>query len=104
MKLIEQNHIAVYIESYFKEKFRKEDPVVDLSLLEVIPKILVVEDNCMLEEMPSNEEIKAVVFALSADSSPGLDGYIRYFYKLCWSIVRSDLCKAVSYLQNLSFS
>nr|GEU75147.1 hypothetical protein [Tanacetum cinerariifolium] len=41
------------------------------------------------------EEIKAAMFAIGDDKSPGPDGYTSAFFKKGWSIVGPDVCNAV---------
>ncbi|XP_027169490.1 uncharacterized protein LOC113769223 [Coffea eugenioides] len=48
---------------------------MDLSMLEVIPSVITVQDNMELQQFPTEEEVKAVVFQLDGGSSPGPDGF-----------------------------
>ncbi|GJW99506.1 hypothetical protein Tco_0183420 [Tanacetum coccineum] len=43
----------------------------------------------------SNKEIKAVMFGIRDDKSPGPDGYTSAFFKKGWSVVGDDVCNAV---------
>ncbi|XP_027158457.1 uncharacterized protein LOC113760083 [Coffea eugenioides] len=52
-------------------------------------------DNGMLSALSDMAELKEVVFALEADSAPGLDGFGAGFYQACWDIIKSDLLEAV---------
>lgn len=45
--------------------------------------------------MPMDEEIKAVLFNIGDDKSPGPNGYSAAFFKKAWSIIGSDLCLVV---------
>lgn len=45
----------------------------------------------MLQEIPSTEEVRKVVFTLDADSAPGPHGFSGAFYQHCWQIIGSDL-------------
>jgi hypothetical protein len=42
------------------------------------------------------EEVRDVVFSMSADSSPGPDGFSGSFYRVAWDILKYDLLNAVS--------
>ncbi|XP_074316286.1 uncharacterized protein LOC141652637 [Silene latifolia] len=46
-------------------------------------------------QVPSPDEIKQVLFSIPDDKSPRPDGYTSYFFKASWSIIQSDICKAV---------
>lgn len=96
-KLTDQNQISNHIVSYFENKFKQNDTVVDTELMAEIPRLIGEGENAKLEELPSNAEIMEAVFNLGPDSSPGPDGFIGYFYRFCWSIVGTDLCRAVHF-------
>ncbi|MCH95958.1 RNA-directed DNA polymerase (Reverse transcriptase), partial [Trifolium medium] len=51
--------------------------------------------NNLLTMLPSQQEIKAAVFALNKDSAPGPDGFGAFFYQYFWDIVKEDVVKAV---------
>ena len=55
------------------------------------------DQNEFLITSPSNEEIKAAVFSLSAESSPGPDGYNGHFFHRYWDVVQFDVQEAVRY-------
>lgn len=48
-----------------------------------------------LEAPFSIEELKAAVFALPAEKTPGPDGLIGRFYRSCWEIISEDLFDAM---------
>lgn len=63
--------------------FNLEQPVLDDSLLDCVPTLISEGDNEMLHNLPTEEEIKNVVFSMSVDSSAGPDGYNSKFYQNC---------------------
>jgi hypothetical protein len=69
-------------------------------LLKVIPKIVTMEDNKVLNKPISLEEVKLVVFEMNPDKSPGPDGFQVFFYKKCWDIIGVDLWKAIEASRN----
>lgn len=51
------------------------------------------EKNLELCRMPTREEVKAAVFALSSESASGPDGFFGLFFQACWDIVGEDIHK-----------
>ena len=45
----------------------------------------------------TDEDIKAALFSIPDNKSPGPDGYNAYFFKHCWSIIGPDFLAAVRY-------
>lgn len=54
------------------------------------------EDNSMLEELFSEEEIKDVEWSCDGDKSLGPDGFNLDFFKDCWFIAKEDVCGFVN--------
>ncbi|XP_074290911.1 uncharacterized protein LOC141617638 [Silene latifolia] len=46
-------------------------------------------------QIPSNDEIKQVVFSIPDDKSLGPDGFTSTFFKASWGTIREDFCKAI---------
>nr|XP_027102979.1 uncharacterized protein LOC113724256 [Coffea arabica] len=55
---------------------------MDLSMLEVIPSVITMQDNMELQQFPTEEEVKAVVFQLDGGSSPGAE--LSWGYTATW--------------------
>ncbi|XP_074297848.1 uncharacterized protein LOC141628638 [Silene latifolia] len=66
--------------------------------------------------IPSEEDVRKVLFSIPNDKSPGPDGYTSYFFKASWSILKTDayailkdffeqgkLLKIVSQMQGFQF-
>lgn len=51
----------------------------------------------MLDEFPTENEIKQVVTDLNEDSCAGPDGFHGFFYNKYWNIIKNDLIQAVLY-------
>lgn len=49
----------------------------------------------VLELLPTEEEVKSVVFGMDKDSAAGSDGFSMVFYQNCWQIIKQDLMEAV---------
>src|SRR5206468_2945682 len=59
-------------------------------LLNSIPQLISADDNNMLCDFPSLEEIKEVVFEMNGSSAAGPDGFTGHFYTHCWDIIKGD--------------
>lgn len=53
--------------------------------------------NLQLTKNPDAQEIKSVVFALKAESSPGLDGFSGGLFTATWHITGNFIIKAVQH-------
>ncbi|XP_071906091.1 uncharacterized protein [Coffea arabica] len=80
---------------YFEDLFTAQHVASSSTLLNHIPKILTVEENDLLEQVPSEEEIRSTVFAMDGDSTPGPDGYTGKFFTAAWSVIGEDVVRAV---------
>ena len=69
--------------------------VAQANMLEVIPKLVTVEDNKALNKLISLEEVRLVVFNMNPDKSPGADRFQAFFYEKCWDIIGKDLWEAI---------
>ena len=55
---------------------------------------MTLDDNDMLTEVPSADEVKRAVFDLNGDSAPGPDGFSGHFYHYFWHIIGVDVVKS----------
>ncbi|XP_049399871.1 uncharacterized protein LOC125863926 [Solanum stenotomum] len=67
----------------------------EVPLLRHIQKRLTDEDNRRLNDFPSMEEVKKVVFDLNGDSASGIDGFTGHFFQQCWDIIGDDVVNVV---------
>ncbi|KAL2471166.1 DNAse I-like superfamily protein [Abeliophyllum distichum] len=81
--------------AYFQSILTKESTEDGRDLLESIPNIISLEDNRILNAVPTAEEIKGTVFSFDKDSAAGPDGFSALFYQHCWDIIQHDLCEAI---------
>ena len=58
-------------------------------------KILTNDDNVVLEQVPSYEEIRCVVFEMDGKNAPGPDGYTGKFFTIAWSIIGDNMVRVV---------
>ncbi|KAH0650293.1 hypothetical protein KY284_030205 [Solanum tuberosum] len=61
--------------SFFGEQFKEDNTHAGEEMLDIIPKIITVEQNNEMIRIPTTEEVKQVVFELNADSASGPDGF-----------------------------
>ncbi|XP_057828258.1 uncharacterized protein LOC131039491 [Cryptomeria japonica] len=82
-RIEKEEEISEAIVEFFGELL-KADPMLDLDaqgiLVDVIPKVLSKDQNRNLAVIPSNEEIKTVVFSFNGDKAPGPDGFPMFFF------------------------
>ncbi|XP_059076532.1 uncharacterized protein LOC131875853 [Cryptomeria japonica] len=83
----------------FFDRLLKADSMLDLeaynSLAKSTPRVLSIDQNRMLAAIPSNEEIKKVVFSFDGNKAPSLDGLPMFFFQNFWDIVESDVSSDV---------
>lgn len=75
---------------YFERRFVEENyrrPLLDGVLFKKVSD----EDNKMLAEPFSVEEVKEVIWECDGNKSPGPDGFNLNFYKSCWDVVQRDV-------------
>ncbi|WJX14219.1 hypothetical protein P8452_04514 [Trifolium repens] len=94
--ITDQSQIAEHVIDYYKNLFCTNN-VLQGSLLaaDVIPNLVTTDINSIMTMLPSQDEIKAAVFALNRDSAPGPDGFGAYFFQHYWEIVKMDVINAV---------
>ena len=56
-----------------------------------LPERITPEQNTIMEQPFSEEEIKMAVFSSYSDGAPGPDGLSFMFYQRCWEIVKADI-------------
>ncbi|XP_057770827.1 uncharacterized protein LOC130990624 [Salvia miltiorrhiza] len=86
-------HIVRYFSSLFSETVAPNVTVQDI--LPILNKKILQHQNDLLTSIPTEEEIKAVVFDLAGDSAAGPDGFSGSFFQHCWTTIQKDVLKAV---------
>ena len=81
---------------HFSELFNAQPIVEDNELLNLVPNAIKNNDNEILIQSITMDEIKKVVDGMEDDRAPGPYGYNANFIKLCWDIIKNDLLKMVS--------
>ncbi|XP_027155659.1 uncharacterized protein LOC113756041 [Coffea eugenioides] len=80
---------------FFEKMFTAQQTTSSPDLIQNIPKLLMGEDSVLLEQVPSKEEIRRVVFDMDGESALGSDGYTGKFFTAAWSIIGDDMARAV---------
>ena len=94
--ITEAKEIKKHLSSKFNELFKEDDVEFPADLHNLITPNISVEDNDDLCKIPSTEEINAALFGMPSLKAPSSDGLPILFYKKYWSIVGSDVVKAIS--------
>ncbi|XP_060177818.1 uncharacterized protein LOC132607752 [Lycium barbarum] len=76
-------------------QFSQEDQIEESPILNHVPEMIKEEDNVLLTDQPTMEEVKKAVFELSGDSACGLDGFSGIFYQKCWEVIKIDVGNVV---------
>ena len=71
------------------------DPHAQAILLSEVESCFSPEDNAMLVETPTMEEVKKVLLTCKSHAAPGTDGITAYFYKKYWEMIGDDLTDVV---------
>ncbi|XP_059310107.1 uncharacterized protein LOC132061280 [Lycium ferocissimum] len=79
----------------WSKQFSQEAQIEDSAILKHVPEMIKVDDNVLLEEQPTMEEVKKAVFELSGDSACGPDGFSGIFYQRCWEVIKVDVFNVV---------
>lgn len=71
-------------------------------MIDHIPTRVTSEDNTILNDNPTVEEINKVVLELNNDNANGLDGFIGHFYQIYWDIIERYVVNIVEDFFNSS--
>ncbi|XP_070034673.1 uncharacterized protein [Nicotiana tomentosiformis] len=96
-----QNHDGNWIESqeqianaaveFFQKQFTHEADYTSSELLNNVPSMVSCDQNIELYRIPTIEEVKAAVFALSGETASGPDSFTCIFFQECWDIIGEDI-------------
>ncbi|GKF89094.1 RNA-directed DNA polymerase, eukaryota, reverse transcriptase zinc-binding domain protein, partial [Tanacetum coccineum] len=87
------NNVGDQFVNHFKNVLGQSSyvlPFTDLNSL-FVKKLPVLEALNLVR----NEEIKSALFDIDRNKASGLDGFSSQFFKVSWSVVGDDVCKAV---------
>ena len=70
--------------------------------MENVPSLVNAKDNHVLMKPFSEKEIVEFIWVMELDKALGTNGFSVHFYKVCWSIIKTDLVRMVSAFQRKS--
>lgn len=80
--------IANHFVQHFASAFAQCHEVVNTGLVErVIPRLVTIEENLSLMQLPTSQEVLAMVKGLDGFSALGPDGFGGCFFTHCWDMV-----------------
>jgi hypothetical protein len=85
--------------AYFSNLFSFQHINYIYSILDVIPKVITIEDNYMLCAISNEMENFQCLKSMKVDGAPDLDGFTLGFFYAHWNIINKGVCRAI----NLSF-
>lgn len=83
--------IANEVVDFFQKQFTWENHDPDLSIINCIPKLITDEDNKILIDPPTMDEVKDAIFSICAQGAPSPNEISGEFYQSCWDIIKNDL-------------
>ncbi|CAN1325525.1 LINE-1 reverse transcriptase homolog [Linum perenne] len=96
--------IEKHISDFYKELFRDERRVTDLSAMRDYPTVIDQSMQAKLDGPILEWEIKNAVFQMGPSKSPGPDGYPGSFFQRHWMLIKDDLISEIQgFFQNHVF-
>ncbi|XP_026428560.1 uncharacterized protein LOC113324453 [Papaver somniferum] len=93
----DQKQISEELIKYFEQKFKYKEVEDVEHMLNVIPEVITSDDQEMIEKVPDEEEIKAILFDMDQDSAPNPDGFSSCLYRSCWDIIHQEVVEAIQF-------
>lgn len=91
-----QNIQEVFL-SYYTDLLGTEAESQDINLPMLTPQMgLTGEQETYLTSPVEATEVKEAIFSMGDEKAPGPDGFSAYFFKVCWSIIGSEVVNAVT--------
>lgn len=82
---------------HFQQMFIGHDQRINEETLQYIPRMITLDQNQMLQIMPTLEDLKQLVFAMNPNSVAELDRMNRKFFQSYWETIKMDLFTVVQY-------
>lgn len=92
--------LETHVTGYFGNLYASNNSCTDNGIVErVIPSLVTDEDNKMLTDLPSMDEVKEAVFSMDGNSVAGPDGFGGCILKAFWDIVGIDVFKVLQFFE-----
>lgn len=98
----DRDNIARVLRSHFRSVTRTSHPPHQQHVLILITPCITDEENTKLLELPSEDEVKQVVFMMKPWAAPGNDGFQAGFYQQLWPTVGDSIVSMVQYFSSQS--
>ncbi|XP_060211843.1 uncharacterized protein LOC132639414 [Lycium barbarum] len=83
--------VAAEAVNFFHKQFTHEEVSEDSPIFNHIPELIREEDNILLADHPTMEEVQKALFELNGDSACDPDGFSGVFYQKCWEVIKADV-------------
>ncbi len=87
--------IGTSFSSFFLELFKSSNPSIPMEVENLFSNVISFEENEEICNIPTEVEIKNVVFSMGSLKAPGPDGLPPLFYKHYWEILKKEVIEAV---------
>jgi hypothetical protein len=81
--------------SHFSNLFTSSNPSIEKEMLDLFYPAIIDEENVTLSSSPAEEEILEALTSLGSTKAPRLNGFIAFFYKKYWHLIRKDVLVSV---------
>ncbi|XP_059311009.1 uncharacterized protein LOC132062452 [Lycium ferocissimum] len=99
-----QEEISQEAIRFFSAQFTKDENPTDFEILDHIPQMIFEEQSTSFGEIPSEDEVKRVVFSLNGESAPGPNSFTGIFYQSCWEIIIEDIINMAGFVKGRSIA
>lgn len=91
-----ENGLHEHIKSYYQKLFTA-NVVQENHILDCVPKTITDDQNALLLDTVSAEEVRKAAFQMHPNKAPGLDGMTPAFFQKHWGIVGQDIVQLVKH-------
>lgn len=94
--LADNDSIEQHVLYFYTSLYAAENSCVDNGLIEkAVPSMVTNQENVMLTNLPSLEEVNAAVFSMNGQGAPSPDGFGGSFFQEHWNTIQHDVFNSV---------